>query len=446
MIFMIKSDSRRINKGDIFIALSGIKHDGHDFIEDAIARGASKVIVEHGEYSVPTLIVPNTREYLKKYLLDSYSSIFSDMVIIGVTGTNGKTTTSYLIYQALNKLGIKCSMIGTLGYYKDGKVGNLYNTCPDLAFMYELLIDSYNSGYKYVVLEASSQGLAEDRLYGVKFDYAIFTNLTLDHLDYHGNFDNYVNSKKKLFSSLKSNGIGIVNVDDRYSSCFSCSNLITYGFNDSSYKIVNYGDNWFRYSHNGLYTVNHNLIGKFNIYNLLSCMIVLECIGISNDRVLSVVRELFLPKGRMETYKYLDNKIIVDYAHTPDAIENVLSSISGYNKLYVVFGCTGNRDRSKRPIMTKILVDKCDYVIITSDDLYDEDFSSIVNDMIVGVLGDYCIIEDRGEAIKKGISLLNNNDILLVLGKGHEEYIKVNGNLIPFNDGKFIFNIINKSI
>lgn len=444
---MIKSDSRRIKKGDIFIALSGIKHDGHDFVYDAISRGASKVIVEHGSYSVDTLVVPNTREYLKKYLVDNYSSIFSDMVIIGVTGTNGKTTISYLIYQALNRLGIKCSMIGTLGYYKDSKVGNLYNTCPDLCFMYELLIDSYNTGYKYVVLEASSQGLAEDRLYGVKFDYAIFTNLTHDHLDYHKNFDNYVNSKKKLFSSLKDNGIGIVNVDDKYSSYFSCNNLITYGFNDSLYRVIDYNEDSFKLCHGETYNVFHSLVGKFNIYNLVSCIIVLDCIGINIDKILSVVRFIKLPKGRMEVYNYLDNRIIVDYAHTPDAIENVLNSISNYNKLYVVFGCTGNRDRSKRSIMTNMLVSKCDYVVITSDDLYDEDFSSIVSDMTSNVSSsNYCVCYDRGDAIKKGISLLNSNDILLVLGKGHEEFIKIGNKLIPFNDGEFILNIINKSI
>jgi len=447
VIVVIKSDSRRINKGDIFIALSGIKHDGHDFVYDAISRGASKVIVEHGSYSVDTLVVPNTREYLRKYLVDNYSSIFSDMIIIGVTGTNGKTTVSYLLYQALNKLGIKCSMIGTLGYYKDCKVGNLYNTCPDLCLMYELLIDSYNSGYKYVVLEASSQGLAEDRLYGVGFDYAIFTNLTHDHLDYHRSFSNYLDSKKKLFSSLKDNGIGIVNIDDNYSSYFSCNNLITYGFDDSMYRILNYSDNSFVLGHDGSYTVEHGLVGKFNIYNLVPCIIVLENIGIDIEKILFIVKSLKLPKGRMEVYNYLNNKIIVDYAHTPDAIENVLKSISDYNKLYVVFGCTGNRDKSKRPIMTKMLVEKCNYVIITADDLYDEDFSSIVSDMTFDVSSsNYCVCYDRGEAIKKGISMLNDNDILLVLGKGHEEYIKIGSELIPFNDGEFILNIINKSI
>ena len=437
---MIRSDSRRVNKGDIFVALKGIKSDGHDFINDAISRGASEVIVEHGSYPIKTVVVFDTKEYLKDYVVSNYSSIFNDMVIIGITGTNGKTTTSYLIYQALNKLGVKCSMIGTLGYYKNEKVGDLYNTSPDLAMMYELLLDSYNSGYKCVVMEASSQGLAEDRLYGIKFDYAIFTNLTHDHLDYHKSFENYALSKKKLFLQLKDNGVGIVNIDDSYSKYFSCSNLITYGFNDCDYKIENCSDYSFCFNNN---VVKHNLIGRFNSYNLMSSIIVLLKMGFDLNSVLEVVEDISSPSGRMEVYNYLNNRIIVDYAHTPDAIENVLSSVDNYNKLYVVFGCTGNRDRAKRPIMTKILLDKCDFCIITSDDLYDESFDSIVGDMLTGVDGkNYCVCSDRGKAIFKGVSLLKSNDVLLVLGKGHEKVIKIGSERIPFNDGECIRNII----
>ena len=443
---MIKSDSRRVKKGDIFVALPGIKSDGHDYINDAINRGASSVVVTRGSYDVDTIVVTDTREYLKNYVVDNYKNIINDMTIIGITGTNGKTTTSFLLYQALNKLGIKCSMIGTLGYFKEDKVGDLYNTCPDLAMMYELLIDSYNSGFKCVVMEASSQGLAEDRLYGISFDFTIFTNLTLDHLDYHKDFSHYVDAKKKLFNMLKPNGIGVVNIDDKYSSYFTCNNLITYGFSDSDYKIVNYCDFKFRFFHNSFYEVNNNLIGKFNSYNLMACIIVLINIGFSVDDVLKVVSLLRAPSGRMEVYSYLSNKIIVDYAHTPDAIKQVLDSVN-YNKLYAVFGCTGNRDRSKRPIMTQMLLDSCSHVFITSDDLYDESFSSIVNDMLNGVQGNnYSIIPDRGSAISEGILKLNDGDVLLVLGKGHEEFIKVSGRLIPFNDGKFILNIIGKSV
>jgi len=440
---MIKSDSRRVRSGDIFIALKGIKSDGHDYINDAISRGASRVIVEHGNYSVDTLVVPDTREYLKKYLVSNYSSIFDSMTIIGITGTNGKTTTSYLIYQSLNKLGVKCSMIGTLGYYKDSKVSDLYNTCPDICMMYELLIDSYNSGYKCIVLEASSQGLAEDRLYGVKFDYSIFTNLTHDHLDYHKSVENYVMSKRKLFLQLKDSGIGIVNSDDPYSKYFVSNNLVKYGFNNCDYKVVNYTDFSFEFFDGSIHDVKHNLVGKYNIYNLMACIIVLIKMGFSYDSIISVIKSISSPDGRMEVYNYLDNRIIVDYAHTPDAISNVLSSLHGYNKLYAVFGCTGNRDRYKRPIMTKLLVDNCDRVIITSDDLYDESFDSIVNDMLRGVNShNYSICFDRGAAIKMGISLLSSNDILLVLGKGHESVIKIGSKRIPFNDGDFIKNVI----
>ncbi|MGM9849652.1 MAG: UDP-N-acetylmuramoyl-L-alanyl-D-glutamate--2,6-diaminopimelate ligase [Bacilli bacterium] len=440
---MIKSDSRRVRSGDIFIALKGIKSDGHDYINDAISRGASRVIVEHGNYSVDTLVVPDTRDYLKKYLVSNYSSIFDSMTIIGITGTNGKTTTSYLIYQSLNKLGVKCSMIGTLGYYKDSKVSDLYNTCPDICMMYELLIDSYNSGYKCVVLEASSQGLAEDRLFGVKFDYSIFTNLTHDHLDYHKSVENYVMSKRKLFLQLKDSGIGIVNSDDPYSKYFVSNNLVKYGFNNCDYKVVNYTDFSFEFFDGSIHDVKHNLVGKYNIYNLMACIIVLIKMGFSYDSIISVIKSISSPDGRMEVYNYLDNRIIVDYAHTPDAISNVLSSLHGYNKLYAVFGCTGNRDRYKRPIMTKLLVDNCDRVIITSDDLYDESFDSIVNDMLKGINShNYSICFDRGAAIKMGISLLSSNDILLVLGKGHESVIKIGSKRIPFNDGDFIKNVI----
>lgn len=440
---MIKSDSRRIRKGDIFVALKGLKSDGHDYVYDAISRGASKVVVEHGSYSVDTLVVDDTREYLKNYVRDNYSHIFDDMTVIGITGTNGKTTTSYLIYQALNKLGVKCSMIGTLGYFKCSKVGDLYNTCPDIAMLYELLIDSYNCGYKCVVMEASSQGLAEDRLFGVKFDYSIFTNLTHDHLDYHKTVENYVAAKKKLFFALKDNGVGIVNGDDPYCEQFNCNNLVKYGFGDFDYKIVDSKDYWFKFISDNTYEVNHNLIGRYNAYNLMSAIIVLSKMGFSYNSILSVVSDISAPKGRMEIYNYKDNKIIVDYAHTPDAISNILASIGNYNKLYVVFGCTGNRDRTKRPIMTKLLTDSCDRVIITSDDLYDESFESIVADMLNGITkNNYSICPDRGEAIRKGISLLGSNDILLVLGKGHESIIKIGNKRIPFNDGEFIKNII----
>jgi len=208
--------------------------------------------------------------------------------------------------------------------------------------------------------------------------------------------------------------------------------------------LISYDDYLFSYMfNNDVYNVSFNLIGKHNVYNMMACIIVLLNIGFSMSEILNTVKEINSPKGRMEIYNYLNNKIIIDYAHTPDAINSVLTSIHDYNKLYVVFGCTGNRDREKRPIMTKLVLDNCDEAIITCDDLYDEDFLDIINDMLSEVDCDnYCICFDRCEAIKKGINLLNDNDILLILGKGHEEFLKVGNKLIPFNDTKVVLEFI----
>ena len=437
---MIKSDSRRIKEGDTFIAIKGHREDGHKYIEQAIKKGAKKIIAEYGNYEVETIIVEDTKEYYKNYLEQTYKNIINEMTIIGVTGTNGKTTISYLIYQALNKLGKKCSMIGTLGYYKEKEEESLTNTCPDLGIIYELILDSYNSGYKYLVLEASSQGLKEGRLYGVKFDYAIFTNLTHDHLDYHKSMNDYLKSKILLFKALKPNGIGIVNVDDKYSKYFTSKNTFTYGFNECDYQISDYKDYSFKLNDE---EVEINILGKHNAYNITATIIVLDHLKIGIEKIKQIIKELKAPNGRMETYEYKTNKIIVDYAHTPDAIEKVLNTIKNHKNIYAVFGCTGNRDRLKRPLMTKQLLDKCTKLIITEDDLYDEDFNHIVEDMIEDQEKDnYEIIEDRKEAINKGIKLLKENDVLLVLGKGHEKYIKIKNKLLKHNDAETILNII----
>ena len=220
----IKSDSRKIKPGDTFIAIKCEVNDGHKYIEQAIQNGAGKIIAEHGNYSVPTLIVEDTRNYLNKYLKENYNKYLEEMTIIGITGTNGKTTSAYLIYSALNKLGIKCAYIGTIGYYLDKKIFNLPNTNPDVCDMYELIINAYDNGYKYVVLEASSHGLYSGRLEGLIFDYAIFTNLTRDHLDFHKTMENYALAKQQLFKKLKPNGIGITNIDDEYSKFFNLWN------------------------------------------------------------------------------------------------------------------------------------------------------------------------------------------------------------------------------
>lgn len=442
---MIKSDSRRIVPGDTFIAIKGKRVDGHDYIDAAIKNGATRIIASHGKYDVDTLIVKDTKLYLKNYLKKTYSDVIKKMTIIGVTGTNGKTTISYLVYQALNMMGLKCAMIGTLGFYLEDQVEVLQNTCPDLAINYELIINAYNNGYKYIVLEASSQGLKEDRLYGIKFDYAIFTNLTHDHLDYHKTMTDYCKSKQKLFHQLKSNGVGIINVDDVYYKFFKSKNTITYGFKKSDYQILNYNCSELIFRNKSVFKIEHSLIGKHNMYNLMATLIVLEKIGLNLKKSRDLIKKILPPDGRMDIINYNSNKIIIDYAHTPDAINQVINSLKNYNSLYAVFGCTGNRDRMKRPIMTRILSEKCKHIIITTDDLYDEDFEHIVKDMLNGLENDnYTICFDRKSAIEQAVYMLKDNDILLILGKGHEKYLKIKNSLIKFNDRETVLNIIKK--
>lgn len=448
---MIKSDSRKITQGDTFIALKGPDTDGHDYIEKAIENGASKIVAEHGEYNIETLIVDDTRKYFADYLKEEYKGIMDELTLVGITGTNGKTTTAFLAHIALNMLGIKAAYIGTIGFYINEKIESLNNTTPDLDILYKFYEESYNNGCKVVVQEVSSQGLAYRRLEGITFDYSIFTNLTQDHLDYHGTMENYVLAKKELF--LNTRKLGIVNYDDEYKDYFMINDLRTvyYGINGGEYKITKYNMNHletdFTLSYNNdTYEIKTKLIGEYNLYNLLAVIALLHEMGIEINKIVDLIPTLPTPLGRMETIKYKDNSIIIDYAHTPDAIEKIINTVKNVSKgkIYVVFGSTGDRDKTKRPIMTKFITDNTDKLIITSDDLHNEDFNNIVSDMINGLDNtNYEIEKNRGLAIKKGIELLDKNDTLLILGKGHEEYIIVGDEKIPFNDKEEILKYIN---
>jgi len=448
----IKSDSRKIKVGDIFVALKGISSNGDEYVENAIENGASKIITETSNtYSVETIKVENTREYLVNYLKDNYGKFLDEMNLIGITGTNGKTTTAYLIYQMLNKLGIKCAYIGTIGYYLDKKVYNLPNTSPDVCEIYDMLISAYENGYKVVVMEVSSQGLDMGRFDSIKFNYGVFTNLTQDHLDYHKTMEKYAKAKQKLFYNLKDNGISIINSDDKYKDYFTISNYVEYGLSAKDYKIEEYNLGYkIKFTLNikgNKYEFNSNLIGKYNMYNLVCAISVLNEMGINTRDISNILEYVVAPPGRTDIINYNGNLIIVDYAHTPDAMENIYNLVSEIKKgkVYTVFGCTGDRDRTKRPIMMDLATTNSDYVIFTSDDLHDEDFNRIVGDAIEGInKTNYEVVMNRGTAIQKSISILKEKDILLVLGKGHEEFIIMKDKKIPFNDRKEIEKLIDE--
>ncbi len=432
----MKDDSRKVIEGDTYISLT----NNEDYILDAISKGASKVICESGLYSVDTLIVKDTRKYLKEYLDNFYKEKFKKIKIIGVTGTNGKTTTCYLAWQIFNKLGYKSSYIGTIGFYIDAKIKDLENTTPDILDIYNMINESIDSGCSYIFMEVSSQALSYGRLGDLKFDYAIFTNLTNEHLDYHKTMENYALAKQKLFNQAN---IRIINYDSDYKDYFITPESITYGFNGGDYYIEEYsvGDIT-KFKINGkIYKTN--LIGKYNIYNLLISIILLDKENIEYD--IKTFEKLDFPKGRMDVIEYRDNKIIVDYAHTPDAIKNVLNAAKelDHGSIITIIGAGGNRDKSKRPLMGCIATELSDYVIFTDDNPREENELSIIDDIIQNVdTSNYEIITNRQKAIIKGIQMLNKFDILLVLGKGHEDYQIIGNKKIHFSDHEVIMNYI----
>lgn len=444
MELKIETDSRKVKPGDTFVAIKGYTVDGHDYIEKAIENGATTIICNHGEYDVETIHTDDTVGYLATYLHEHYDSYLKDMKFIGITGTNGKTTIACLLHNALNLMGEKTAYIGTIGFYVGKKIRSLNNTTPDILELYKMFLEAHEMGVKNMVMEVSSQGLANRRVEGLKFDYTVFTNLTQDHLDFHKTMGNYALAKQELFRMLKHDGVAIVNADDSYKDYYLLkeNQNITYGIHNGDYQASD-----IRMTHRGtmftirtrefVETVETPLIGEYNIYNLLVVIVILKQMGYSVLQIKDLTKRLKAPDGRMDTVAYGNNSIIIDYAHTPDAIKKILDTMNGVatHHIYVVFGCTGDRDRLKRPIMTKMVTDMATHAIITIDDPHNEDPKQIVEDMLEGLTNkNYEVILDRREAIRKGIDLLEKEDILLILGKGHEEAIIVKDKRIPFND------------
>ena len=448
----IKTDSRKVVKGDTFIALKGNTVDGHDFIDSAIKNGAEKIICEHGKYDVDTINVSDTHEYLKDFLVNNYSKEFENLKLIGVTGTSGKTTTCFLTYQILNKLGIKTCYIGTIGCYIDNDVVELSNTTPDILELYNLLLTAKEKGCKVIVMEVSSHSLAEERIKGLKFDVCAFTNLSQDHLDYHKTMEEYCKCKVKIINYLKDNGKIIVNVDDEYSKYFICDKSLSLGINGSNYKIKEFHmenthtDILFNVNNDG-YEVRTNLIGKFNVYNYLTSLALINNLGISVNDIINVTDSIHAPVGRAQIVKVGTSIAVIDYAHKPDAVSKIIPLFREVTKgkIITIIGCGGDRDPKKRPIMGNIATSLSDYVILTNDNPRTEDEKLIMKDILEGITtNNYEVIYDRKEAIKKGISMLKDNDCLLILGKGHEDYQIIGRTKIHLSDYEEVIKNINK--
>ncbi len=442
-------DSRKVKPGQIFVALKGHTVDGHDYIPDAIKNGASKIVAEKEvECSVPLEIVPNTEDYLKEALKKEYASKINELKIIGITGTNGKTTTAYLTYQLLNDLGEKAAYIGTIGFKALNEEIETENTTPDILTIYTLLLHSLEIGCKTVVMEISSHALSYERIYGLHIDIAAFTNLTEDHLDYHKTMENYLNAKLKIIEYMNSNSKLIVNSDDEASKSFvnKFGTGIKLGYNNKEYDYniikadINPAETTIKFTNNNKeYSVTTNLTSKFNVYNYITALAILHEYGYSIDEIIAKTKDIKAPKGRCETHKVNNGYAVIDYAHTPDAVEKVITAYNELKKgkVITIVGCGGDRDPIKRPIMGNIATSLSDYTILTSDNPRTEDPVKIMDDILKGVEStNYEVELDRKTAIKKGIEMLKPEDILLILGKGHEDYQIIGHTKIHLDDAE----------
>lgn len=444
-----ETDSRLVRKGAIFVAIKGHTVDGHDYIKEAIKNGASKIIAEKEiECSIPLEVVANTKEYLKEKLIEEYQAKLKQLKIIGVTGTNGKTTTCYLTYQLLKQLGIKVAYMGTIGFYFEDIKLELPNTTPEILTIYKLFLDALEKGCTTIVMEVSSHAISLERIAGLEFAIGAFTNLTEDHLDYYKTMENYFNAKLEILNYMKKDGVFIVNQEDEASNRFieKYKNTITIAQKQADYQIKSFqitpSETKIQMQfQNKEYNIQTNLTSKFNVYNYITSLAICHAYGFSMEEIINVTKEIYPPKGRCETYKVGDGYAVVDYAHTPDAVLKVIESYRelAKNRIITLIGCGGDRDPIKRPIMGKLASDLSDYVIFTSDNPRTENPEKIMDDMIKGVEKDnYEIILDRKEAIKKALDRIEKDDIVLVLGKGHEDYQIIGHEKIHLDDSEEI--------
>ena len=455
-MFKYETNSRLVKPGQTFVAIKGYTVDGHDYINDAIKNGATAVIAEKEvKCDVPITVVENSAEYYQGLLVKEYKDNFKDLKLIGITGTNGKTTSAYLTYQMLLTLGKKAAYIGTLGFMCENYFKELPNTSPEILTTYKLLEEAKERGCEYVVMEVSNFALDQKRIEGLEFVAGAFTNLTEDHLDYHKTMENYLKAKLLLTDYIKKDGVLLVNKDDEASKRFieRFENTKTYGFGDADYDIISddihpdHTDIKFKVKGHE-YKVTTNLTSKFNVYNYFTMFGILCELGFDIDMLINKTSDLKAPKGRCETYKVKNGFAVVDYAHTPDAVLKVVTAYKELAKARVItlVGCGGDRDPMKRPIMGEIASNYSDYVIFTNDNPRTEDPENIMKDILKGVKKDnYEVCLDRREAIKKALDMIEKDDIVLLLGKGHEDYQILGHTKVHLDDSEEILKYIEKS-
>ncbi len=456
----LKLDSKKVITGDMFFAVRGSIHDGHDYIEDAISMGAVCIVCEdvpQKRSDTVTYVQVKNAEQVVGYIASAFfGNPSQDMNIVGVTGTNGKTTVATLLYHAVSELGKKSGLISTVHNCIGKEIIASTHTTPDAITLQSLFADMRDAGCMYVFMEVSSHALIRGRVVGTHFTGGIFTNLTQDHLDFHGTMDHYAQAKKMLFSMMDEKSFSLVNADDEaYQIMISGtkSSVVTYGIQsgDLQAQIRSSDVSGSTVIIDGK-VITTSLVGSFNIYNLLAVFGCLRQLGFDDGEIISVLGRVSGARGRCEIISGGNNiTAIVDYAHTPDALKNILTTIHGFKKgsgrIICVMGCGGDRDRGKRPLMGRIGAHLSDHTIITSDNPRFEDPIRIIEEVYAGVsdndIKKATIILDRKEAILYALQCAKSDDIVLVAGKGHETYQDIQGVKNHFDDKEIIEEFLN---
>ncbi len=457
----IETDSRKCGEGYLFLAIKGVQVDGHQYVANAIELGATVIVHTEPLTNIDTakctlVQVKDSADAAGKIATHWYGNPSASLKLVGVTGTNGKTTTATLLYKTFRKLGYGAGLLSTVANYVNDEVYHATHTTPDPLSLNKMLRQMVDAGCQYAFMEVSSHAVEQKRISGLQFDGAVFTNLTQDHLDYHGTMDNYLKAKKAFFDALPATAFALTNEDDRNGAVMlQNTQARKYGYSVRSLaefkaQIVEKHFDGTSVTFNDK-ELELQFVGTFNVYNLLAVYGAAVLLGEDAERILLVLSQLTPVAGRFETIRSPKGfTAIVDYAHTPDALTNVLTAIhdvlNGNGKVITVVGCGGNRDKTKRPIMAREAVRLSDRVILTSDNPRFEEPQMIINDMEDGLtpeqMQNVLSIVDREQAIKTACALAQQGDVILIAGKGHEDYQDVKGVKRHFDDREVVRNII----
>ena len=456
----IHFDSRKVTPGSVFVAVKGRTTDGHKFIDIAVDRGAVCVVAQEDFQSlheeVSFIQVEDSAKTLALMAGNFYGNPSRELIMIGVTGTNGKTTIATLLYRLFTELGHRCGLLSTIENRIGEAVEKADYTTPDAVAIQQMLARMVEAGCTHAFMEVSSHSLDQCRVDGIEWDGAIFTNITHDHLDYHGDFKSYIQAKKKLFDGLSAQAFALINTDDKHAEIMvqntvaKVSNYSLTRLTDFRVRVIENRIDGLQLELDGI-PLHVRLVGKFNASNLLAIYGAAILLGEDKEQVLTGLSRLQPAAGRFDLVAGSKKVFgVVDYAHTPDALHNVLSTLiqvrQAGSKIICIVGCGGDRDRAKRPEMARIACVLADQVILTSDNPRTENPEAILDDMWPGVPEEkrdrVMRITDRKEAIRAGAMMAKANDILLVAGKGHENYQEINGHRYPFDDKKLLTEVL----